>query len=418
LFFILFQADSDFALCGTSLWGCASLPPIDGGYKAALQLGTLDELGTPSQQWIYQDGLLKPKVQPTIRSRSSGGESCLAPSAEELTMGRSYPLTLQDCPKDDDDDARHMRFLVVDGSVQSLASVVLRSSSSCDDSSEDDSTEESDEDSTEDDSSDEDSSEDSSLEDDSSVEDDSSEDANCRKIRRTMNTDEISTTPRYCMSINGNVAMESAGSAITLEPCDSQNKLQQGLQSYGTVHPFVYSLQRVWGYSDVVELAFAVAPDGSNNDPVVTVNIYNQLEEIVHSLQATTVSGILSFPVSDLMGEDNDSTTIGEYIVKLETDSVEYSVAFSVVEESQVAYTSFVKDAGTLAIVMAAAGLVVVLILVAAAYYSFAHRKQVTMGGEVEATAVEKMEDINDDAAETLSQATTSNDSNDSMDRV
>jgi hypothetical protein len=80
------------------------------------------------------------------------------------------------------------------------------------------------------------------------------------------------------MSSNGNVAMELAGSAITLEPCDSQNKLQQGLQSYGTVHPFVYSLQRVWGYSEVVKLAFAVVPDGPDSDPVVTVNIYNQVE--------------------------------------------------------------------------------------------------------------------------------------------
>jgi hypothetical protein len=213
-------------------------------------------------------------------------------------------------------------------------------------------------------------------------------------------------TAYYCMSINGNVAMESAGSAITLEPCDSQNMLQQGLQSYGTVHPFVYSLQHVWGYLDVVELAYAVGrqDDASDNEPVVTVSIYNQWEEKVHSLQGTTVSGILSFPVSDLMGEDDDSTTatIGEYMVKLETeDSVEYTVAFSVSEEPHVADYSRHYAPSSLAIVgisMAAVGLIVCCILLA------------TLGGE-QVAVVEKMEDTNADAAETLSQATCSNDS-------
>jgi hypothetical protein len=195
----------------------------------AVQLSTLDELdgisSSNQHRWMYQDGLLKPKVQPPPLpthwySTNTGGDRSLGPKGgvEQLEWGQSYPLTLQSCPNDDDDNSRHMRFVMVDGRMQSLASVVVP-----------------------------------------------------EEISAMMTTSTTLTPPYYCMSIsNGNnndddaVSMETsapAGSAaammITLEPCDddsSQNnntmlqEQQQGLQSYGTVQPFIYLLQNVWGY--------------------------------------------------------------------------------------------------------------------------------------------------------------------------
>jgi hypothetical protein len=320
---------------------------------------------------MYQAGLLKPKVLST-RPWWGSFERCLGPKAKEFEMGNTYPLTLQNCPKDDDDDdARHMRFLMIDGRVQSLAPVVVPSSS-----------------------------------------------------------DDAMTTP-YCMTIQGNVAMQSAGSSITLKPCDSQNMLQQGIQSYGTVRPFLFASQSVWGYSDVVELAYALGQDDSDTDPVaVTMTIYNQREEKVHSLQATTASGILSFSVSDLVEGDSDaSTTIGEYVAKMETDTAVYSVAFSVAAESHVAYVGSLSAAASLLVVMAVVGVAVGFILLTVAHNSSAYRKQASMDGDEdeEATVIEQMddegfetpkEDQNDDATETLGQATSSNDSNNDAELV
>jgi hypothetical protein len=204
-------------------------------------------------------------------------------------------------------------------------------------------------------------------------------------------------------------------------------------------------LQDVWGYSDVVELAFAVdgqyyddsdADMNADPDTVMTVTIYNQRKEIVHSLQSTIASGILLFNISDLTGVDgsDDTTATGEYIVTLDTtnNSVEqYSVAFLVTaEESHVPYTCSTKRSSltTAYLWMVLVGATPFIGLIVAAC---CHRNQETgiIKDEDEKTVLDDYDnndemvkapkDNDDNAAQTFSQATTSNDSNnDSMELV
>lgn len=266
------EEDEDLALCGTTLDGCLSIPTHSYGCKVKAQFRALSGVVGQRHKWIYQDGLLKPKDQPknwySWSSQSNQKELCLGPKVQELaSCGEvSYKLYLQLCPQGDE-VARHMRFILTDeGTVQSLAPVRQKA----------------------------------------------------RREGRNLLEEEEDI--KYCMSAPG-----GGEGWMTLERCQDEKMAQQGLQAYGTVKPFVLSLQDQWGYEDVVELAYSVG----EQDSMVTVSNYDESgqEEILQAMESSASSGILAFEASKLQG-------VGEYRAKLETRDTEYSLAFVIADQS------------------------------------------------------------------------------------
>jgi hypothetical protein len=146
-----------------------------------VEFGTLEDIGTDHQQWIYQDGLLKTKLAYQSYRFSSSQQRCLGPRVEELTPDTtrsSYELILQTCPENEQDTRQHMRFVLVDDRVQSLAPVVVSQTDN---------------------------------------------------MERNGLPAATTTTKPYCMTIDGSEVMKSApaGSKIRLEPCsEDSNALQ------------------------------------------------------------------------------------------------------------------------------------------------------------------------------------------------
>ena len=253
----------------------------------------MKDLGTESQQWIYDNGLLKPKNQPTPNHwhTDAGYEYCLGVRTKQLTntctnaadysdrsQPQTYPLELLHCPRNEI-IARHMRFIMVDGRVQSLAPVVVP------------------------------------------------EQQGYYQYGITYSTDDGlplsrgAATP-FCMQIDGTDPLLSAGtSKIVLAPCSPSSpspspSLQQELDWFGTFEPFLFSLQNEYGLEDVIELAYG------HSTRWLTMEIYNPLDNLVYSSQTNAWQGIMRAEVSELLQSINDpdgttNTMLGSYRVEM-----------------------------------------------------------------------------------------------------
>jgi hypothetical protein len=347
--------------------------------SAQAKLGSLDEIGTVSQKWKYEQGLLM-----TSSSSSSSYKKCLGPSRGVYELVKeSYPLVLQPCPQEGD-FAPHMKFVVTpSGLVQSLAPIVVP------------------------------------------------EELKCGEYLTTLKL----TTP-YCMTIEGASAMKSAGSRIHLTKCDFSNafNVKQRFEPFGTRAPFLHTLQSVYGREDVLQLAFDIGNSGrgtedeswidfQDDDNQIIIDFYqlgsssedDPREQPVYSFVTdSSSSGIVTLNISELAfdGSANDNTI--HYEAKFRA-SQEYSyiAAFAVAtDEDHVNYTTsgaFSSSMGALGISIVSAACVVVFAFVVGYYYSAATAAKAVVTKQA-LPCVDKEQDV-----ETSSQTTGSDHSSSSI---
>ena len=123
----------------------------------------------------------------------------------------------------------------------------------------------------------------------------------------------------FCVTIEGSVAMKSAGSRVSLQACDDANAQQQEIGAYGNVESFFSTMQDRIGYEDSLDIIFFdTALEGV--DSVLYVYHESDLENSVYATPVSTQSGTISIDAADL-GEYH-----GEFVAVLSDKQVTFSV--------------------------------------------------------------------------------------------
>jgi hypothetical protein len=230
-----------------------------------------------------------------------------------------------------------------------------------------------------------------------------------------------SSVPHYCMSIDATVPMKAAGSAMMLKPCDNSNDLQQLIQPYGNIEPFLSSLQSVWGLEDIVELAYE-----TTSDAPIEVDVYlykpgdDDLDDPLYSMKTSASSGVLFFNVSSILAEDETS---GQFIAKFGDNEVTFTVSPQTHVRCGTGYSSAMPSSAS-ALGFVLGSVVVFCVLLCVGYYFssylYDNNRRPTesppwddQDGKTVASEDEIREDgeKHADADDAVSETTTSNDS-------